>query len=143
MTPEKKICVFSLSDRDIFKSNDMNFAINWLLRKGENPYYFRSSKPKSLPKGSLVLFSFNARVFGQATVKQEPREVPFDEQKEVEKADGFTYKYKMNFDPSQTHILNYYPAKKDITERLGIRFGQLYTYLDFNQYQEVMKMAKT
>jgi hypothetical protein len=57
MKPEKSICVFSLSKEDIFQDG-IEFAINWLMKKGENPYYFRDKKPKNgLPSGSIVLFS--------------------------------------------------------------------------------------
>jgi hypothetical protein len=120
----------------------MDFAINWLLKKGEKPYYFREMKPKGLPKGSIVLFSFDARIFGQATVKEDVQEVPLDEQKEIQKRDGFIYKHKMFFDPSTVDIFRYYPAKKEIAEKLDIRFAQLFTYLNWNQYQEILKMAK-
>lgn len=143
MTSEKKICVFSLSDRDIFKPKGMDFAIKWLLNKGEKPYYFRDMKPKDgLPSGSIVLFSFDARIFGQATVKEDVQKVPLEEQKQIQKKDGFTYKHKIHFDPASVEIFRYYPAKKDIAERLDMQFAQLFTYLNWNQYQEILRMAR-
>jgi len=143
MNPKKKICVFSLSDRDIFPPKDMEFAKNWLLNKGENPYYFREKKPKDgLPSSSIVLFSFDGRIFGQATVKEDVQEVPLEEQKQIEKKDGFTYKHKMFFDPSTVEIFRYCPTKKNITERLDKKFAQLFTYLNWEQYQEILRMAR-
>jgi len=143
MNPEKKICVFSLSERDIFPPKDMEFAKNWLLNKGEKPYYFREKKPKDgLPSGSIVLFSFNGRIFGQATVKEDVQEVPLEEQKQIEKEYRFTYKHKMFFDPSTVEIFHYYPTKKEITEKLHIQFAQLFKYLTWNQYQEILRMAR-
>lgn len=142
MAYQTKICVFSLSDRDIFKTNDMHFAVDWLKNKRENWYYFRSTKPKSLVKGSTVLFSFNTRLFGQATVKQEPIEVPLEEQQEIEQNQGYLYKYKMKFEAPSIQVYQYYPSKKDIKGKLGIQFAQLFTYLSEQQYQEILKMTK-
>lgn len=143
MKPEKKICIFSLSERDIFPSRNMDFAVKWLLNKGENPYYFRGKKPKDgLPSGSIVLFSFDARIFGHATVKKDVQEVPLEEQKQLQKEHGFTYKHKMHFDPTSVEIFRYYPAKKDVAKRLSIQFAQLFTYISWNQYQQILRMAR-
>lgn len=143
MNPEKKICVFSLSERDIFPPKDMVFAKNWLSTKGENSYYFRNMKPKDgLPPDSIVLFSFDARIFGQAIVKEDVQEVPLEEQKQIKKKGGFPYKHKMFFDPSSIEIFRSNPTKKVIAEKLGMQFAQFFTYLNWNQYQEILRMAR-
>jgi hypothetical protein len=143
MNQEKKICVFSLSEKDpAFGHKDMERAKNWLLNKGEKPYYFRETKPKSLPSGSTVLFSFDARIFGQASVKKGPREVSMEEQETWRKTGNVVYKYYLILDGASIEVFRFYPAKKDIEEELDIRFAQLFTYLNFNQYQEILKMAK-
>ena len=139
MNSESKRCVFSLSKKDEFTS--MEYAKNWLLNKGEKPYYFRESKPKALVSGSIVLFSFEAQIFGQAVVKKGIREVPFEEQENWRRTGNVVYKYCMNFEPSSIEVFRFHPAKKDITEKLGINFGQLFTYLNPNQHQEILKMA--
>jgi hypothetical protein len=143
MNLEKKICVFSLSEKDpSFGHKDIERAKNWLLNKDEKPYYFRETKPKSLPSGSIVLFSFDARIFGQAFVKQAPREVSLEEQENWRKTGNIVYKYYMILDGSSIEVFRFYPAKRDIEEKLDIRFAQLFTYVDMNQYQEILKMAR-
>jgi hypothetical protein len=112
------------------------------MKKGENPYYFRDKKPKNgLPSGSIVLFSFEGQIFGQAVVKEDVREVPLEKQKELMKEYGFLYKHSIVFDASSIEIFRFYPRKKDIAEKLDMRFAQLFTYIDYGQYQQILKMA--
>ncbi len=140
---EKKVCLFSLSESDIFPHKDVDFAIKWLLSKGERPYYFREKKPKhGLPLGSIVLFSFDAQIFGQATVKKDVEEVSFEERKQLEKKHGFIYKHKMHFDPASVEIFHYHPPKKELRDRLNMRFAQVFTYLKWDQYQEILRIAR-
>lgn len=141
---EKKICVFSLSERDeAFRHKDMERAKTWLANKDEKPYYFQEKSPKDgLPSGSIVLFSFDARVFGQATVKEDIKEVPFKEQKNRRKMGKAVYRHSIVFNGSSIEIFPYYPTKKEIAEKLDIGFAQLFTYLNWKQYQEILRMAR-
>ena len=141
---EKKICVFSLSERDkAFRHKDMEIAKNWLATKDEKPYYFQKKSPKDgLPSGSIVLFSFDARIFGQATVKEDIKEVPLKEQENQRKMGKDVYKHSIVFNGSSIEIFPYCPTKKEITRKLDIRFAQLFTYLNRKQYQEILRMAR-
>lgn len=146
MTQETKICVFSLSEKDIFKPKDMDYAINWLKNKGEKPYYFRKQKPKNgLPSGSIVLFSFEAQIFGQATVKEDIKEVSLEERNRLEKKTAFDYEHKMILNPINPRIDIFhspYPKKKDVALKIGKKFGRLFTYLNWKQYQQILEMAR-
>jgi hypothetical protein len=141
---EKKICVFSLSERDeAFGHKDMKRAKSWLINKDERPYYFAEKSPKDgLPRGSIVLFSFDAQIFGQATVKEDVEEVPFDEQEARRRMGRPVYKHSMIFNGSSIEIFPYNPTKKEITEKLHIRFGQVFRYINQKEYQEILKMAR-
>lgn len=141
---EKKICVFSLSERDeAFRHKDMERAKSWLLNKDEKPFYFAEMSPKDgLPIGSIVLFSFDARIFGQAIIKEDVKEVPFEEQEIRRKMGKTVYKHSMILNGASIEIFPYNPTKKEITEKLDIRFGQVFRYLNPKQYQEILKMAK-
>ena len=137
-----KICVLSLSKEDIFEDG-LEFAVNWLRKKGENPYYFREKKPKKgLPSGSIVLFSFLGRIFGEATVKKDIKELSLEERRQARERDGFEYRYSMILEGSSIAIFRHYPKKKDVAQRIGKNFGRLFTYLDSKQYQEILEMAK-
>ena len=136
MTQETKICVFSLSERDIFR--DMEHAINWLKDKGENPYLFRKMKPvDGLPSGSIVLFSFEAQIFGKATVKEDVEKLSLEEKQQY----GSDYEHKMILNPS-IEIFPQYPEKKDVAPKIGKKFGQVFTYLNWKQYQQILEMAR-
>jgi hypothetical protein len=143
MNPEKVICVFSLSKADIFRDG-IEFAIKWLREKGENPYYFREKKPKNgLPSGSIVLFSFEAQIFGQATVKEDIQEVPLEERQRLKKEFGFDYKHYMILNPinPRIDIFPQCPKKKDVALKIGKEFAQLFTYINWEQYQQILEMA--
>lgn len=123
----------------------MEHAINWLKNKGENPYYFREKKPKNgLPSGSIVLFSFEAQIFGQATVKEDIQGVPLEERRRLEKIYRFTYKHYMilNSINPRIDIFPRHPKKKDVALKIGKEFGQLFTYLNWEQYQQILEMAR-
>ena len=138
MIQETKICVFSLSERDVFKHKDMKFAINWLKNKGENPYLFRKMKPADgLASGSIVLFSFDARIFGQATVKKDVEKLSLEEKRQY----GDDYNHKMILDPS-VEIFRNHPKKRDVSLKIGKKFGQVFTYLDRKQYQQILEIAR-
>ena len=139
-----RICVFSLSKRDeAFKLGDMKGAKSWLASKGENPLYFAEKSPKDgLPSGSIVLFSFDAQIFGQATAKEDVQEVPFEEQEIRRKKGKTVYKHFMVLNGSSIELFPYNPTKKEIAEQLDIHFGQVFKYLDVHQYQEILRMAR-
>jgi len=138
---EKRIYVFSLSKKDeSFKDGKIETAVNWLESKHEEPYYFRGKKPKSLPSGSTVLFSFQGQIFGQATVKREPKELSLEERKQAKE-----YKYSMVLNGSSVEIFpKPYKRKKDLKYILYPKkgFGQLFTYLTQNQYQEILRHVR-
>ena len=121
----------------------MERAKNWLANKDEKPYYFQEKSPKDgLPSGSIVLFSFDARIFGQATVKEDIKEVPLKEQENRRKIGKTVYKHSIVFNGSSIEIFPYYPTKKEIAKKLDIRFAQLFKYLNWKQYQEILRMAR-
>lgn len=123
-----------IKERDIFKPKDIDYAINWLLNKGEKPYYFRECKPThGLPSGSIVLFSFEAQIFGQATVKEDIQKVTLEEKQRLKKETGFDYKHKMILNPinPRIDIFPRRPKKKDVARKIGKEFGRLFTYLNW------------
>jgi hypothetical protein len=142
---EKKICIFSLSERDeAFAHKHMKRAKTWLTSKdNEEPYYFAEKSPKDgLPPGSKVLFSFDARIFGQAVVKEDVKEVPFEEQETRRKMGRPVYKHSVIFKRSSVEIFPHNPTKKEIAEKLDIQFGQVFRYINQEQYDEILKMAR-
>jgi len=142
MKPERKICVFSLSKRDIFIN--MEFAIDWLKNLDQHPFYFREKKPKNgLPPGSIVLFSFKARIIGQAVVKKDVQKVSLEKQKQLKKETGFDYKYYMILNPINRNygIFRDPPRKKDLEPIICKNFARLFTYLDWTQYQQILEAA--
>jgi hypothetical protein len=137
---EKRIYVFSLSEKDIF-----GFGVDpieWLRDKDEKPYYFRNKKPKRLPSGSTVLFSFKGEIFGEATVEEEVKKLSPEEQKQAKERDGFNYKYSMVLNESSIKIFREHPKKKDVAPKIGKKFGRLFTILDHEQYHTILKMAR-
>jgi len=142
MTSEIQIRVFSLSSADIFEENRLDYAIYWLMKKGNNRYYFRKMKPRNLPVGSIVLFSFQGKIFGQAITNEEIRMTSTEEQSRKRRESGFVYKATVRFEPSSIDVFPKYPLKKDIEEKFGIRFSRLFTPLTWEQYQEVLRMAE-
>jgi len=141
---EKKICIFSLSERDeAFAHEDMERAKAWLTTKDkEEPYYFAEKSPKRLSAPSKVLFSFDARIFGEAVTKEDVKDVPFEEQEARRKMGRPVYKHSVVFKRGSVEIFPYNPTKKEITEKLGILFGQVFKYINQKQYNEIVKMAR-
>lgn len=142
MTTESSVCIFSLTDKDIPKAKDMDNAVEWLKNKGENPHFLRFSKPEGVIKESKVLFLFNSRIFGEATVKESPVALESTEQKQLKKSEGILYRYKMKFYGHTIKIYKYHPTKDEVTDKLKIKFTRLYTYLTSKQYKDLLKMAK-
>jgi hypothetical protein len=141
---EKKICVFSLSERDeAFAHKDMERAKSWLTSKNkEEPYYFAEKSPRGISSNSKILFSFDARIFGQAVVKEDVKEVRFEEQEARRKMGRPVYKHSVIFKRSSVEIFPYNPTKKEITEKLNIQFGQVFRYITQKQYDEIVRMAR-
>jgi hypothetical protein len=140
MNTDRLICVLSLSKTDVF-GRGIN-AVDWLRNKDEKPYYFRTRKPKNgLPSGSIVLFSFQGQIFGQATVKEDVRELSPQEQEQARKRDHFDYRYSMILNGSSIEIFRNHPTKKDVAPKIRKNFGRLFTYLNAVQYQQILKMA--
>jgi len=76
MNEEKRNCVISLSKRSGFV--DMPSTVKWLIDKREDPYLFHYKPRDGLAKGSTVLFSFEAKIFGRARVKRGVEEFIFE-----------------------------------------------------------------
>ena len=141
MTSEIQIRVFSLSIKDIFKDG-LEYAIYWLMKKGDNPCYFRENSPRNLPSGSIMLFKFKAQIFGQAIVKEEKRKVSAKKQAELRAENGYLYKHYLTFEPSSIDIFQRYPSQKEVEQKLNIKLARNFAPLSWEQYQEVLKMAK-
>jgi hypothetical protein len=148
MGSEKIICVFSLSKADLsFKFTvGIKGAINWLEGKQEPPheYYFCKSKPKNgLPPESIILFSFEGQIFGQATVKEDIKPMLLDEKVHL-RAIPYSagYRYYLTLEPSSIEVFRFHPTKEEVTEQIDVRFAQLFTYIKSDQYQQILKMAK-
>ena len=75
-------------------------------------------------------------------LKDDVEEVPFDEQEARRRMGRPVYKHSMIFNGSSIEIFPYNPTKKEITEKLHIRFGQVFRYINQKEYQEILKMAR-
>jgi hypothetical protein len=148
MSSERKICVFSLSRTDLAFTFSVGIerAISWLEGKKIPPhrYYFRSAKPKNgLPPGSIILFSFDGQIFGQAILKDDIKPLsPEELNKERKAPKSDKYKYYVTLDSKSIEIFRFHPTKEEITEQTELIFAQLYTYLDPAQYGQIMKMTR-
>lgn len=108
----------------------MKRAVAWLITKDtEESYYFAEKSPKELSANSRVLFSFDARIFGQAVLKENVRVVPFEEQEAQKKMGRPVYKHSVILKKGSVEVFPYYPTKKEITEGLDIQFGQVFRYI--------------
>jgi len=142
----KEICVISLSRKDDeFKDKKMEEVINWLRAKKRSKkprYNFAKLSPKNgLPPGSIVLFSFEAQIFGHATVEEDLEGVPFDQQEVQRKAKKTVYRHFIILDYSSIDVFKKYPKKKDLSKRWNRRFGRLFTYITQRQYQDILRIA--
>ena len=143
---EQKFFVFSLSEKDeAFSHKDMGKAVSWLRDKKEekNPLCkFAEKSPRDVPSGSIILFSFDAQIFGQATLKGTKKEVPLKEQEARRKAEKTVYKHFVFLEPTKIEIFPQHPTKKEISEKLNKNFSPLFTYFTHEEYQKILKMAK-
>ena len=139
---EGSICIFSLSSADIFHGG-VDEAVKWLegKRKGPSWYHFRDSKPSTLPPGSVVLFSMEGKIFGQAIVKEGIKITPTKRREQLKKETGFYYRFYLTLEPSSIEIFDGFPSKKDVELEVGVRFGRLFTYVEWKQYIQIISMA--
>lgn len=133
----EKICIVSLSraDRTFKFTIGITGAIKWLEGKKDPPhrYFFNEKKPKNgLPPGSIMLFSFDGQIFGEAKVNEDIKQI----------SDMANYKYYLTLDPSSIQIFHFYPTKEEMTEKIELRFAQLFTYINFEQYSKILEIAK-
>jgi hypothetical protein len=143
VSQETQYRVFALSSEDIFPEGDWDFVLNWLRTKGNKPYFFRNKKPRNLPIGSFVLFSFEGRVFGRARTNSLVVKLTEEEQRRVEVDTGFHYTGKITFDPVTIEVFDVHPFKRHITERLGIIFSRNFTKLTRTEYNQIVRMCKS
>lgn len=148
MSQERKICVFSLSKKDpTFRSAvSINGPIEWLNSKKNPPhkYYFRTIAPSSLPNGSKVLFSFENQIFGEAIIKESVQSLP-QNVKELPETFSDYYKQFVTLDPDSIMIYRFHPTKTELLENENFadyQFSQLFSYINLEQYREIMKIAK-
>ena len=142
----KEIYVFSLSAEDpSFEPHNIERTVQWLNAKHENPYYFKEKRPKSLPSGSIVLFSFEAQIFGQATVKKGITDVPKEVQDNWDRTGKVVYKYQTVFEDGVEIFPKPFKRKDDLKDILLPKrkdFGQLFTPLSPNEYEEMIRRIR-
>lgn len=145
--------VFALSARDpAFEHKNIRKTIEWLINNGKDrPFFFRATAPKKgLPSGSIVLFSFEGQIFGQATVKDGIEgmegkdginQVPKKIQEKRRKQGEVVYKYQTVFDGKSVKIFDSFKQKRKVKNLLRPKkdFSQLYTYLTAKQYEGIIK----
>ncbi len=148
MNQENKICLFSLSKKDpTFRSAvSISRPIEWLNGKKNPPhrYYFRTIAPVSLPKGSKLLFSFENLIFGEAIIKEGIQILQKSDMKIPETFSGY-YKKFCVFNPDSIRIYRFYPTKSELLENekfADYQFSQLFSYLNLEQYTEILKIAE-
>ncbi len=137
-------CLFSLSRRDPRFANETLAGVKkWLdkeKRAGE-PYLFHAVKPRKVTKGSKLLFSFEAKVFGKATAKTEVENIPIKQQEAWRREGKYIYKHSIVFDSMSIGLLKVEVTKKEIEERLGINCDRPFRYLTKVQYNKILKMG--
>ena len=145
---ERKFFVFSLSEKDeAFDHKDMKKATKWLEDKQYEPNpvcYFRENSPREVPSGAIILFSFDAKLFGQATLKGTKKAVPQEVQEDRRKAGEIVYKYFVHLEPTKENIIIFSNprSKKEITKKVGITFNRVFTYLSHSEYQKILKLVR-
>jgi len=137
---EQKFFVFSLSEEDeAFDHKDMGKAVRWLRDKQDEPNpvcYFRKKSLRDAPSGSIMLFSFDTKIFGQATLKGTKEEIPLKDKRRS------VYKHFVRLDPATIEIFSRYPTKKEPTKKMGMNFSQVFTYFNYKQYQKILRLSR-
>lgn len=143
-----KICLFSLSKKDpTFRSSvSIKGPIEWLNSKRKPPhrYYFRSSAPDCLTSGSKILFSFENQIFGEAALKEGVQALTPQDVKLPETYAGFYRKF-VTIDPESIEIYKFHPTKNELVEYDAFedyQFSQLFSYLNIEQYKQILRLAK-
>lgn len=97
-----------------------------------------------MPPGSIVLFSFDGQVFGQAVVKEDIKQLAMEEKKPLSNMpDSVNYRYYLTLEPSSIEIFHFYPTKENVEESIDdLRFSQLFTYIHSDRYTQILKMAR-
>jgi hypothetical protein len=143
---EETYCLLSLSRKDErFKCSSLaDVTNNWLLKekKAEVPYLFAEKSPRRLEAGSKLLFSFEAQIFGKATTKTGVENVSLEQQENWRKKGIHVYKHSITLRGTSVKQLTKTVSKKQITEKLGIKFGQVFRYLTKDEYNAILQMAK-
>lgn len=137
---------FTLSEeKDIFPKGDMDFAKNWLRRKGNedrnNPYRFQYLKPRGLGIGSFILFSFNGRIFGRARTASLVVRYSDEQQQLIEQETGYPYTGEVLLATDSIQVFDIEVPKKLVTERLGITFSRNFTKLSEIWYDAIVRLA--
>lgn len=142
---EKIYCLFSLSREDeAFSHANLADAKKWLIteKKAEKPYLFAKKSPKRVKTGAILLFSFDAQVFGMGTAKTDVQTVSIKEQETRRKQGKYVYEHSIVLEGKTVELLQNTVTKKRITKQLGIEFGQVFRCLTEHEYDEILKMSK-
>lgn len=143
---EKTYCLLSLSKKDErFRCSNLADVTNsWLLKekKAEVPYLFAEKSPRRLEAGSKLLFSFDAQIFGIATAKTGIENISLEQQEIWRKKGIHVYKHSMTLRGTSVKLLTKVVSKKEVTDKLGIKFGQVFRYLTKDEYNAILEMAK-
>jgi len=70
------------------------------------------------------------------------KKVPFEQQENWRKTGHTVYRHSVLLDDSSTEVFRHTPLKKDLTEKIGIRWARLFTPLSRDEYREILKIAK-
>ncbi len=148
MIQERKICLFSLSQKDgTFRGAvSINLPIDWLKGKKKPPhrFYFGNSGPCSLPTGSKALFSFENQIFGEAMIKEPVRDLTATDRELPETRLG-KYKKFVTLDPESIKIYLFRPTKAEMLENekfSDYNFSRLFSYISLEQYTEILKITE-
>jgi hypothetical protein len=137
-------CLFSLSRRDPRFANETLAGVKkWLdkEKRAEEPYLFHAVKPRKVTKGSKLLFSFEAKVFGKAIAKSDVEDIPVRQQEAWRREGKYVYKYSIVFDSTSIGLLRVEVTKKEIEEVLEIDCDRPFRYLTKAQYNKILEMG--
>jgi len=126
-----EIRIFPLS-KDEFEERNLLYTIYWFRRLGNDPYHFRDLTPTDFPAGSIAVFDFETKIFGQAITREDIKKYP-------EKQGRFTA--EVRFVQSSIDIFSKYPSIQQVREILGRDVSENFTKLEWDEYQEILKLA--
>jgi hypothetical protein len=137
-------CIISLSKRDPrFTNETLPGVKNWLNveKRAQEPYFFHDIKPIRVSKGSKLLFSFQAKLFGIATTKTNVEEVPQEIQEERRRRDNYVYQHFMVLDSESIELFQKEVPKKEIKRVLKINCDRPFRYLTEARYNRILEMG--